>query len=168
MEQSVRDRIAGIVLLLFAVIWIAGVFWTIPEASGGVRLGPRGFPFWMGVGLVILSLILIAGSFTDPDRDFALSGEAVEKFDIASEVWAAASVFGFLVVYVLAMDWSGFIVATIVVIAGFLWFVLKKRSPVLLICLPFGLSLGVWYVMGKLMGVYLPKADFVSELIPLF
>ncbi|MBI4275836.1 MAG: tripartite tricarboxylate transporter TctB family protein [Rhizobiales bacterium] len=164
MAQSIRDRLAGVVLLLFAVVWIAGVFWTIPEVSGDARVGPRGFPFWMGMGLVGLSLILIAGSFVRTNGNISLVEVTKEKADARSEVWAAASAFGFLVVYILALDWLGFIPATVLVVAAFLWFVLGKRSPLLVAGLPVGLTLGIWYIMGKLMGVYLPKSDF----IPLF
>ena len=63
MTSSKSDRLAGIILLLVAVLWIAGVFWTIPEVADGARVGPRGFPLAMGVLLAALSLFLIVSSY---------------------------------------------------------------------------------------------------------
>ncbi len=154
------DRLAGAVLLLVALLWIAGVFWTIPDVAGdGGRIGPRGFPLAMGVMLAALSVLLIAGSFAAVDVDADRDDE--HWFDRA-EVWALASTFGFLGGYVALLTWVGFVIATAVSTAAFLVFVLKKRSPLLVLGMPLGLAFGIWLILGKAMGVYLPHGTIID------
>jgi len=157
---SKSDRLAGAILLLVALLWIAGVVWTIPDVVGdGGRVGPRGFPLAMGVLLAVLSALMIAGSFTaaDPDADSNGAG----RFDRA-EVWALISTFGFLGGYVALLMWFGFVIATAVSTAAFLVFVLKKRSPQLVAGVSLGLAFGIWLILGKAMGVYLPHGTIVD------
>lgn len=154
------DRLAGAILLLVALLWIAGVFWTIPDVAGdGGRIGPRGFPLAMGVMLAALSVLLIAGSFVSADADAERND--VRAFDRA-ELWALVATFGFLGGYVALMAWVGFVIATAVSTAAFLFFVLKKRSPSLVLGMPLGLAFGIWLILGKAMGVYLPHGAIID------
>jgi putative tricarboxylic transport membrane protein len=158
--SSKSDRLAGIVLLLIALLWIAGVFWTVPDAAGDSgRVGPRGFPLAMGVMLAALSALMIvmsiAGGSADADR-----GDK-GRFDRA-EQWALVSTFGFLAGYVVLMAWFGFVVATAVAIAAFLVIALDKRSPLLVAGMSLGFAFGIWLILGKAMGVYLPHGSIVD------
>ncbi|MGE0063723.1 MAG: tripartite tricarboxylate transporter TctB family protein [Xanthobacteraceae bacterium] len=153
-----RDRLTGLALLLFAAAWIAGVFLTIPDVSDGARLGPRGFPMAMGVMLVILSLFMIGGSFLPADPADADTSEPVDR----SEVWAVLVTFGFLGAYMVLLDLFGFLVATLVACAGFLVIPLRKRSPVLIGGIACGLAFGIWLILGKAMGVYLPRGSIID------
>lgn len=163
MNAALRDRLAGAVLLLVAIAWIAGVYWTIPGDPGGSRIGPRGFPLAMGLGLAFLSLLLIAAGFLGTTNDPLVPDDPeARRKETRVELWAVASTFGFVIVYTLVLDWLGFVLGTILVTAGFLRFALNKRSPVLVAGLPVGLSLGAWFVMGQLIGVYLPKGTLFS------
>lgn len=160
MTSSKSDRLAGAILLLVAVFWIAGVFWTIPEVAGGSgRIGPRGFPLAMGVMLAALSTLLIVGSFVSAEVNADRNDE--RGFDRA-EVWALVSTFGFLGGYVALLAWVGFVIATFVSTAAFLFFVLKKRSPLLVLGMPLGLAFGIWLILGKAMGVYLPHGAIID------
>lgn len=160
MTSLKSDRVAGVILLLVAALWIAGVFWTIPDVAGdGGRIGPRGFPLAMGVMLAALSALLIAGSFAAAEVDADRNDE--RWFDRA-EVWALVSTFGFLGGYVALLAWVGFVMATTVSTAAFLFFVLKKRSPLLVFGMPLGLAFGIWLILGKAMGVYLPHGTIID------
>lgn len=158
MTQSKSDRLTGAILLAFAIIWLVGAFWTIPEVADGARVGPRGFPVAMGVLLAALSLLMIGGSFIGGEAD----EEPEEKIDRGSDVWALAMTFGFLAFYVVLLDLFGFLLATIVSTASFLVFVLKRRSPRLVAAVSLGLALTIWLVLGKAMGVYLPRGSIVD------
>ena len=158
MTQSKSDRLAGVILLAFAIIWLVGVFWTIPEVADGARVGPRGFPEAMGVLLAVLSLFLIGGSFAGGEAD----EEPEEKTDRGADVWALVMTFGFLAVYVVLLDLFGFLLATIASTASFLVFVLNRRSPVMVAAVSLGLALTIWLVLGKAMGVYLPRGSIVD------
>jgi Tripartite tricarboxylate transporter TctB family len=157
--SSKSDRLAGIVLLLVALLWIAGVFWTVPEAAGDSgRVGPRGFPLAMGVMLAALSALMIAMSFAgSADADHGDKG----RFDNA-ELWALIATFGFLGGYVALLAWFGFVVATAVAIAAFLVIALDKRSPLLVAGMSLGFAFGIWLILGKAMGVYLPHGSIID------
>lgn len=160
MTSSKSDRLAGSILLLVALAWIVGCYWTIPDAAGGARVGPRGFPLAMGVMLAVLSAILIAGSFAGGD-----DADDGEKHPIGrTDVWALACTFGFLGVYVALMAWFGFLIGTVISTALFLVVVLNKRAPLLVAGVSLGLAVGVWFILGKLMGVYLPHGTIVYGL----
>jgi Tripartite tricarboxylate transporter TctB family len=154
------DRVAGAILLLLALLWIVGVFWTISDVAGEPgHIGPRGFPLAMGVMLAVLSVLMIAGSFAGGAA--AADGQDKGQFDRA-EVWALIATFGFLGGYVALLAWLGFVVATVVATAAFLVVALKKRSPPLIIGMSLCLAFGIWLILGKLMGVYLPHGAVVD------
>jgi hypothetical protein len=157
--SSRSDRIAGVILLLVAALWIAGVYWTIPDVAGeSGRVGPRGFPIAMGVLLAALSALMIVGSFA-VEADAGRDAEA--RIDRA-EVWALVATFGFLGGYVVLMALFGFVIGTALSIAAFLVFAVKKRSPRLVVGMSLGLAVGIWLILGKAMGVYLPHGMFID------
>jgi putative tricarboxylic transport membrane protein len=158
--QVKSDRLAGTILLLVAVLWIVGVFWTIPEVADGARVGPRGFPLAMGVLLAALSSILIVASYVSAQPLEVPPGEPPVNRRI--ETWALLSTFGFLALYVLLLDLFGFLIATIAATALFLVAVVDKRSPKLVACVSLGLAFGVWLILGKAMGVYLPRGSVID------
>lgn len=163
MTQLKSDRLAGAILFAVAVLWLVGVFWTIPEVADGARVGPRGFPLAMGVMLAGLSLILIVQSFVSDktaDESAEFSDDGVP--DRRSDVWALAATFGFLALYVALLDQVGFLIGTIAAVAGFLVVVLKRRSPLTVAAVSLGLALTIWLVLGKGMGVYLPRGSLID------
>jgi len=163
MTELQRDRLTAVVLLAVAVIWIAGVYWTVPPAPGETQIGPRGFPLAMGYLLALLAVLMLVSGFVSsasaPDRRPTAESH---REAVRAEHWAVIATFGFVLVYVLALDLIGFVFATIVAVAAFLWFMLRVRSPWLLLGLPLGLGFGIWFIMNQLMGVYLPHGSLIS------
>jgi Tripartite tricarboxylate transporter TctB family len=149
------DRLTGGILLLVAVIWTAGVYATIPGGSGVGQIGPRGFPLGMGVGLGLLSLMMLASRNGDE------ASEPRPRVD-GAEIWALAATFGFLAAYVVLMDLFGFLIGTVAAVAPFLVLGLRKRSPKLVAAVSLGLALTIWLVLGKAMGVYLPRGSLID------
>ena len=166
MSQAKTDRLTGSILLLVAVVWTAGAYWMIAGGDGGGQIGPRGFPLGMGILLGILSLFLLAGSFTNGEAGEASDEDSVERprtpRERFAEKWSLVATFGFLAVYVLLLDLFGFLIATIVAVASFLVFGLDKRSPKLVAGTALGLGLGIWLILGKAMGVYLPRGSLID------
>jgi len=116
MNVALRDRLAGVVLLLVSVIWIAGVYWTIPGDPGGSRIGPRGFPLAMGIGLAFLAIMLIAAGFIGAADKLATADDPeAQRQETRIELWAVVHTFGFVILYTLVLDWLGFIPATFLV-----------------------------------------------------
>lgn len=166
MSQTKSDRVAGAILLLVALVWTVGVYLTIPGGSGEGQIGPRGFPLGMGILLGILSLFLLAGSLMNGDAGAPADEDSVERPRSArerfAEKWSLVATFGFLGAYVLLLDLFGFLVATVAAVASFLVLGLDKRSPKLIAATSLGLGLGIWLILGRVMGVYLPRGSIID------
>jgi len=159
MNSLARDRLAGAVLLVVAIVWIALVLRTFPPALVDASTSPRTFPLASGIGLAVLSAIVLFGTFL-PRKDRAEAGKVTT---INALEWRGiAATFGFMVAYIVALKYAGFVIGTLVVLAAFLFFVLGKRSPWLLIGYPAGFAFGVWFILGKLMAVYLPRGELIN------
>jgi putative tricarboxylic transport membrane protein len=153
-------RLTGLVLFVFAVVWTVVAYRVIPEGFGGTAITPRTFPIGLGIVLALLSIGLVAGTFMrNEEGDEVIVGRG--KGERASEIWAIAVTFGFLIIYMIALNFVGFFIATIAVLAAMLYFVLRSRSPFVVIGVPLGLAFGIWLVMGKFMGVYLPHGTLI-------
>jgi putative tricarboxylic transport membrane protein len=160
MSEHVRDRIVGAILIAFAVAWCIVVWATIPTGYGEALVGPRDVPLWLGIVLGLLALALVGNSY------FGAASEPEEKParapDRGSEWQSIATVAGSLLAYALLMEWFGFVVATIVVLVGLLRFVLNVRSLKVILGMSLVMSFGIYFVMGGLMGVYLPRGTVIS------
>ena len=161
MTEVFRDRLLGVVLIAVSIAWLAAAKYSVPEGYSGSFFGPRAFPEALGIMLLVLALILLARTFVKRPADIE-DGEEEEasQTSIREEVWSSAVTFGFLIAYFVALPILGFVISTTVMIAGFLWFVLRKRSVFLLAGMSLGFSFGLWLLMGRLLGVYLPTGMF--------
>ena|SRR5690242_16129575 len=158
MNGHVRDRIVGTVLIVFAAVWCVTVWLTVPNNYGEALVGPRDVPFGLGIGLAVLALALIGISYVGG----AGASHVRDKGDRRSEWWAVGVVAGSLLAYALLMEWFGFVIATIVVIVGLLRLALGVRSLPIILGMSLSMSFGVYFVMGGLMGVYLPHGTVFS------
>ena len=62
----------------------------------------------------------------------------------------------------LAMEQTGFLIATAATVAVALTLVLRIWRPVLILGLSLGLAAGIYLVFGKLLGVYLPHGRLID------
>jgi len=157
MTLLARDRLAGVLLLLVAVVWIALVYGTFAEDLAGGPTTSRTFPLASGALLALLSLLLIAGTFVKGRH--GTKGRV--RID-ALEWRGIVATFGFLAAYVSLLYAVGFILGTIAAIVAFLYLMLGKRSPWLLIGYSFGFAFGVWFILGEMMAVYLPRGALIN------
>ena len=157
MPASLRDRIAGSVLLAIALVWIVLVYQTI-EPSEGTEAGPRAFPLFFGIVLAGLSLVILAQSFRQytPDREESLGSM------LPGEFGAVVFTIGGLVIYGMLLEPFGFIPSTAVGVVMTMVFALRIRSPALIAGMAVGLSLGCYLVFGKLLGTYLPPGTIIT------
>jgi len=159
MSENLRNRIAGIVLLPVALVWIALVYQTIAPGQDG-EVGPRAFPLFFGYVLAVLSLILLLQSFWPAA---AAEDESDQTAAALPGEWiAVALAVGSLVVYGMLLEPFGFIPSTAFMVVVVMFFGLGVRSPVMLAGMAIGLSLGSYLVFGKLLGTYLPPGEIIT------
>ncbi len=161
MKGLFGDRVLGLVLLVFAVAWSVIVVVTIPTGFGDSPVGPRGFPLGLGVLLAGLSGLLVVGSFM-PHRRGTVAVEDHEPVAPGVEIWAVLSTVGLLVGYTLLLGYTGFIIGTTLTVAGAVLFILRMSSWRFIFGMSLGMSLGIYLVFGKLLGVYLPHGSWVD------
>lgn len=159
MPENLHNRIAGIVLLPVALVWIALVYQTIAAGQDG-EVGPRAFPLFFGYVLAVLSLILLLQSFWPAA---AAEDESDQTAAALPGEWiAVALAVGSLVVYGMLLEPFGFIPSTAFMVVVVMFFGLGVRSPVMLAGMAIGLSLGSYLVFGKLLGTYLPPGEIIT------
>ena len=162
MASRRSDIILSTILLMVSALWCWGVVTTIPGAEDGSRLGARGFPLGLGLLLGGLSLIILLQSLK-PGKAVSEGNEvAAQDISRGVEIWAVAATVGSLVGYALLLEYTGFIIATALVVATAVGPVLGIWRPRLIVGMSAGLSLGIYLLFGKLLGVYLPYGKFIN------
>jgi putative tricarboxylic transport membrane protein len=159
MSESLRNRISGAVLFAIAVVWIALVYATIAPGEGS-EAGPRAFPLFFGYVLAGLSLLLLLQSLRPPAPD--LDHDADAHAALPREWISVAVAIGVIVLYGLLLEPFGFIPSTAFIVALVLPFGLGVKSPVIVLGMAIGLSLGCYLVFGKLLGVYMPPGQIIT------
>lgn len=138
------DRLSGtfLVFLGFFVLWERRV---LPLGTPG-QPGPGYFPFFLAVLLIILGGVLF------------LRGGLSQSFRSIS--WAEAphamAILGCCVFATLFMEWIGYRI-TMIAVLGFLFGVLERLRPWLVLSLTLGLALGSFWVFDSLLRVPLPR-----------
>lgn len=162
-----RDIVLGVILLLFGLAWTVAVDRLVP-AGRGFGVGPRAFPLWLGIGLCVLSVLLIGTGLLDRWRQVERPPETApdEEAAVPATGWllvrVLVSVAGVIAVYGYLMPRLGFLLATGVVVAGTLVVILNVRRPLLVLGMALGLSLGSWLAFGKLLGAYMPRGSWIG------
>lgn len=160
MRAARRDRLVGSLLLAFAAAWTATVYLTVP-AGFGDSLGPRAFPLYLGVALVVLSGLMLLGTF----RQTGVADETDEqtaKSTARTDLKTAGSVFAIIVAYGFLMQKTGFVIATLIIVAAAMGLVLGIRRPVPIALMAVGIAFGCWLIFGEILGAYLPPGTWVS------
>jgi len=161
-----RDQIVGAILLVIAVTWTVIVYATIDPGSDSA-VGPRAFPMWLGILLAGLSTMLLISGFRQARAKVeSASSESDENIEggalVDTNLRMVATVFGIIVTFGFLMEKIGFVLATILIVTGSLWFALGVRRPVLVAGMAFGMAFGCWVVFGQMLGAYLPPGTWIS------
>ncbi len=166
MTAARRDRFLGMALLAIALTWTGIVYATIPGGQGEGDVGPRAFPLLLGLMLAGFSAYVIFGSFRAAaveSEETEADGEAGQPSSVdRMEVVTVVSVIALILGYGFFMEKIGFLLATPIAVSIGLWGLLDVRKPVLVGSLAFGITIGCWFMFGKLLGAYLPPGTWIS------
>lgn len=165
MYASSRERITGLVILAFSVLWIVAVWQTIPAGTPGT-VGPRAFPLVLGGALALMACILIGRTFRpvqhSADSDMNSDENAGPAADGYVNLWMVAALFITVVVYGFAMEKIGFVLSTLLVVPAVMILILRIRSWQRIVGMAVGLAFGCWLVFGKILGAYIPPGIWIS------
>lgn len=148
------DARIGLVLLILSLVII---FVLIPTIPRDIFLSVRGeaqsrfFPMAIAIGMMVLSVILIIGSYLVPrvgDRPVS----SARKKEIIRVGEAAVLAF----VYVFLMYLLGYLIPTIVILGLLFWFSGERRWTVILPT-AIGVSLAFYYFFGRILMLMMPR-----------
>lgn len=138
-----RDRVAGILIILFSV----AVMWEDRALPLGTfhNPGPGYMPMVLAVILAAMGVLVTLGGGGSPP--------------LASLSWVegkhALGILSVCAFTALALERVGYRLTVIILVGFLLWVIERKRLPVVVI-LALGLSLGTFYLFNNLLKVPLP------------
>ena len=149
--MRLNDAVIGIALILFALAMIAYTR-TFP-AMPGQDYGPALFPTLIGIGFIVTGVILIVSGLRRRRVEPLFGGG--EWLRSGPHVINFLAVVGGLLLYILASDWLGFIVTSLLLLFG--WLVLfRGGKPISSFVIALAVTLGVDYAFSQLLLVPLP------------
>jgi len=146
-----KELLSGICLGSFGV-YVAFEALKLPYVSE-FGPGPGFFPLWIGIGLTLLSLLLIVANLfasTAPENSERQSGTAVGRALVG---WSG------LMLAIGLLHWLGFGLS-LALLAVFLILALERRSPWVAISVAFGLALGFHAIFVLALGLSLPAGPW--------
>ncbi|MBN3563718.1 tripartite tricarboxylate transporter TctB family protein [Aliamphritea spongicola] len=151
-----KDHIGGLVFLCLSVAY--GYYARDIPLLPGDEFEPftaRSVPnalAWIGG---VLSLALIVTAKSDTANTLRLAGL---DFGLVSKLLILVVLFG------LALDWLGFLLATVLFLIAGYWLLGERRPKMLLVAsVPF--AVGIWFVLTQLLDIYLAKGKFFTMLM---
>jgi putative tricarboxylic transport membrane protein len=147
----VNDAVIGVVLVLFAaaMIWYTRTFPEMP----GQHYGPALFPVLIGIGFLLTGVILIARGVARLGTEPLFSGGAWLRS--GPHVMNFVAIVGGLLLYILVSDRLGFILTSLLLLAGWL-LLFRGGRPISSLAIALGVTLAVDYLFSKLLLVPLP------------
>ncbi|GAA1801653.1 tripartite tricarboxylate transporter TctB family protein [Agromyces neolithicus] len=138
-------------------------FIRVPPGSASV-LGPRVFPYAVGVLLVAASVAVIV-QVARGHRGVPDDGEDIDP-DAPTDWLTVAKLIGCFLTQLVLIEWAGWPVAVMVLFGGAAWSLGAKRWWVALL-IGLGLGLATQLVFGVWLGLSLPAGPLL-EWIPIF
>jgi len=147
------DLITGIVLLLLSGLVIGEALRMPPSASFGPGAGF--LPFWIGVILAILALLLLASPWTRK----VTQKDTASPFPGKQALLAITGVLGGLAAYIFLIEVLGFLVDTFLYVA-FLLGVVERERWQMTVSVAFFTTFGLYLIFQVLLRIGLPKNMF--------
>jgi len=140
------DLVAGVLLLALAGVYLQQSV-GIERGFASDRLGPAFFPQLLGATLAVLAGALVVRAVLKRSDPTPLPPARVGL------LWA---VVGLLVGYAVVMPYVGFLLATPPLLAA-VTVALGLRQPLLVVAPALGITLVLYAVFGRLLGVLFPR-----------
>lgn len=145
-----KNAIGSIFFLAFSCFYFFNVF-NIKKMPGGQFevMTASTFPFYIGIGGIIISLLILILSFVKKDTDF-LSIEYLKTLDFKTTIYFILA----MIFYGFTIRTLGFIISTIIfLLIGFL--LLKEKNIKRILLISCGVSIGFYLLLNNVLGVYI-------------
>lgn len=145
-----KNAIGSIFFLAFSSFYFFNVF-SIKKMPGSQFevMTASTFPFYIGLGGIIISLLILVLSFIKKDNDF-LTFEYLRKLDFKTTIYFIAA----MIFYGFTIRTLGFIISTIIFLTiGFL--LLKEKNIKRILLISSGVSIGFYLLLNNVLGVYI-------------
>jgi len=145
-----KNAIGSIFFLVFSCFYFFNVF-NIKKMPGSQFevMTASTFPFYLGLGGIIISLTILILSFIKKDSDF-LTLEYLKKLDFKTTIYFVIA----MLFYGFTIRTLGFIIATIIFLTiGFL--LLKEKNIKRILLISSGVSIGFYLLLNNVLGVYI-------------
>lgn len=144
---SKADLVSGISVAAFGLyVTVASSRLTYTSENGP---GPGFLPLWLGIGLLILALYLVASNLIRPTAEPSSKAQSWTAVGRVFSGWVA------LMVAILLLPWIGFSLS-LALLTAFLIVVLDRRSPWTALAVAFGLALGFHLIFVFALRLSLP------------
>lgn len=147
------DRITGVIVLIFSG-FVIEESWRMPQQSATFGPGVGFFPFWLGVLMAILSILLILNTWQRPATPTQRS-----IFPGRRAFIAIVLVLTGLAGYIVLLEVLGFLLDT-VLFTAFLLGVVEREKWKMTLLIATLTSGGLYVIFQILLGVNLPKNMF--------
>jgi len=144
------DQLTGVIVLIFSLAVMEGSRRLPPSMTFGP--GPGFLPFWLGALMAVLSILLLV-------RACRQAAAAVDKrlFPNRRVLIPVGATIGSLAVYILLLEWLGFLLGTGLLTAFLLGVVEREKWPLAALVAVLN-SVGLYVVFRLLLGVSLPQS----------
>ncbi|MBU3013136.1 tripartite tricarboxylate transporter TctB family protein [Poseidonibacter lekithochrous] len=145
-----KNAIGSIFFLAFSSFYFFNVF-SIKKMPGSQFevMTASTFPFYLGLGGIIISLLILVLSFVKKDNDF-LTIEYLKKLDFKTTFYFVLA----MIFYGFTIRTLGFIISTIIFLTiGFL--LLKEKNIRRILLISSGVSIGFYLLLNNVLGVYI-------------
>ena len=145
-----KNAIGSLFFLAFSSFYFFNVF-SIKKMPGShfEVMTASTFPFYIGIGGIIISLLIFVLSFIKKDDDF-LTFEYLKKLDFKTTIYFIFA----MIFYGFTIRTLGFIISTIIFLTiGFL--LLKERNIKRILLISSGVSIGFYLLLNNVLGVYI-------------
>ena len=107
------------------------------------------FPFYLGLGGIVISLLILVLSFVKKDNDF-LTLAYLKKLDFKTTIYFVLA----MIFYGFTIRTLGFIISTTIFLTiGFL--LLKEKNIKRILLISSGVSIGFYLLLNNVLGVYI-------------
>lgn len=143
------DQLTGIFLLVFSVVVMEGGRRMPPSNTFGPGAGF--LPFWLGVAMAVLSILLVVSATREP-----VTAADRAPFPRGRAVWRIIATIAALAAFILLLETLGFLLAT-ALLSAFLLRAIERERWARTATVAVANAFGLYIVFQKLLGVSLPK-----------